>query len=81
MIETDCTGGVDATQVVVVRHVVAILGNYVKWRVKKFGRPEFTEELVHLLDWLVAVLASRDGRRGATSQYWLKVTTEGGLNR
>ncbi|MNM31228.1 hypothetical protein D3C81_418000 [compost metagenome] len=49
MVEADRADGVEAAQVIFVRHVVAVPGDHVQWRMVELAAPQFTEEFLHQL--------------------------------
>ncbi|MNS21475.1 hypothetical protein D3C72_532390 [compost metagenome] len=59
VVEADRTDGVEAAQVVLVRHVVAVPGDHVQWRVLQFAGPMFAQELLHQLHRAIGLFVVR----------------------
>nr|BFE94312.1 hypothetical protein GCM10020185_48480 [Pseudomonas brassicacearum subsp. brassicacearum] len=60
MIEADRANGVEAAQIIFIRHVVAVPGHHVEGRMIQLAPPQLTEEFLHQRGRLREVLVMGD---------------------
>ncbi|MNL04724.1 hypothetical protein D3C87_1252990 [compost metagenome] len=66
MIETDRPNGVEVTQVIFVRNVVAVPSDHIKGRVIQFGLPKTPLKFLHQTSWCLPLLEPGIRRKEVT---------------